>query len=167
MAEKKKIRTTFEVEASPNEALLARAQEIFANLTAEERAKILADAIMEKVVAEEEAKPAEEFTETKIEGDGAKTPALRFKIKRNQKELIDIVKTPLWKLEEMFINEQTARGNSSYTQAYYKRCFTYKIFDQFLADGNMPTDFIKEIVEIYKVSGIIKNTDTEEGTEKN
>lgn len=44
---------------------------------------------------------------------------------------------------------------------------TYKIFDQFLADGNMPTDFIKEIVEIYKVSGIIKNTDTEEGTEKN
>lgn len=145
MAEKKKIRTTFEVEASPNEALLARAQEIFANLTAEERAKILADAIMEKVVAEEEAKPAEEFTETKIEGDGAKTPALRFKIKRNQKELIDIVKTPLWKLEEMFINEQTARGNSSYTQAYYKRCFKklYQAVAFMYEEGNK--NFIEDL----------------------
>lgn len=41
---------------------------------------------------------------------------------------------------------------------------TYKIFDRFLADGHIPTDFIKVIIEIYKVSGIIK---ADEGTEKN
>lgn len=38
----------------------------------------------------------------------------------------------------------------------------YDIFDNFLADGNSPTDFIKTIVEIYKVSGIIKESDTSE-----
>ena len=32
----------------------------------------------------------------------------------------------------------------------------YDIFDSYLADGNSTTDFIKVIIEIYKVSGIIK-----------
>lgn len=40
---------------------------------------------------------------------------------------------------------------------------TYDIFDEYLADGNGITDFITVIVEIYKVSGIIK----EEQAEKN
>lgn len=35
----------------------------------------------------------------------------------------------------------------------------YDIFDDYLADGNSSTDFINVILEIYKVSGIIKNTD--------
>lgn len=39
----------------------------------------------------------------------------------------------------------------------------YDIFDAYLADGNSATDFITVIVEIYKVSGIIK----EETQEKN
>lgn len=39
----------------------------------------------------------------------------------------------------------------------------YDIFDKFLEQGNMATDFIKVIVEVYKVSGIIK----EEANEKN
>jgi hypothetical protein len=41
----------------------------------------------------------------------------------------------------------------------------FDIFDAYLESGKMPTDFILEILEIYKVSGII-NADTEE-TEKN
>lgn len=39
----------------------------------------------------------------------------------------------------------------------------YDIFDDYLADGNSATDFIPVILEVYKVSGLIK-----EGTaEKN
>lgn len=33
----------------------------------------------------------------------------------------------------------------------------YDIFDQWLEDGNVATDFIPIIVDIYKASGIIKN----------
>ena len=40
----------------------------------------------------------------------------------------------------------------------------FNIFDDYLADGHVVTDFIPVIVEIYKVSGIIKNT---KETEKN
>ena len=45
----------------------------------------------------------------------------------------------------------------------------YDIFDEYLADGNTYTDFIPMILEIYKVSGILKiNKDTEEdNSEKN
>lgn len=40
----------------------------------------------------------------------------------------------------------------------------YDLFDEYIADGNTSTDFIPVIVEIFKVSGIIK----EEGNnEKN
>lgn len=39
----------------------------------------------------------------------------------------------------------------------------YDIFDEWLADGNSATDFIHIILEIFKVSGLIKN----EGIEKN
>ena len=34
----------------------------------------------------------------------------------------------------------------------------FNIFDDYLADGHVVTDFIPVIVEIYKVSGIIKNS---------
>ena len=37
----------------------------------------------------------------------------------------------------------------------------YNIFDNYLDDGNSATDFITVILDIYKVSGIIKNTDNE------
>jgi len=44
----------------------------------------------------------------------------------------------------------------------------YSIFDNYLADGNAATEFITVIVEVYKVSGLIKNnkketTEEEEG----
>lgn len=39
----------------------------------------------------------------------------------------------------------------------------YEIFDAYLADGNAITDFIPVIIEIYRVSGIIK----EDSAEKN
>ena len=42
----------------------------------------------------------------------------------------------------------------------------YDIFDEYLADGNAVTDFIPTILEIYKVSGIIRN-DKKENNEKN
>lgn len=42
---------------------------------------------------------------------------------------------------------------------------TYDIFDEYLANGHTPIDFIPEIVEIYKVSGLI-NVEEEEN-EKN
>ena len=31
----------------------------------------------------------------------------------------------------------------------------YDIFDEYLADGNAPTDFIQVIIEIYQASGLI------------
>ena len=37
----------------------------------------------------------------------------------------------------------------------------YDIFDKYLEAGNMATDFIAVIVEIYKVSGIIKESASE------
>lgn len=40
----------------------------------------------------------------------------------------------------------------------------YDIFDDYLADGHGATDFINVILEIYKVSGLIR---TEETGEKN
>lgn len=42
----------------------------------------------------------------------------------------------------------------------------YDIFDNYLDDGHSVTDFIAVILEVYKVSGIIKS-DNKEDTEKN
>ena len=36
---------------------------------------------------------------------------------------------------------------------------TYKLFDGWLEDGHIPTDFIKVIVEIYKASGLMREDD--------
>lgn len=40
----------------------------------------------------------------------------------------------------------------------------YDIFDEYLADGNTMTDFLPVLIEVYKVSGLIK---TEGISEKN
>ena len=37
----------------------------------------------------------------------------------------------------------------------------YDIFDSYLADGHSATDFISIILDIYKVSGLIKSEDME------
>lgn len=37
----------------------------------------------------------------------------------------------------------------------------YNIFDDYLADGNTATDFINVLLEIYKVSGLIKKDNIE------
>ena len=42
----------------------------------------------------------------------------------------------------------------------------YDIFDDYLADGHNMTDFLPVLVELYKVSGLIKNTNKEDA-EKN
>lgn len=36
----------------------------------------------------------------------------------------------------------------------------YDIFDEYIADGNSINDFILVIVELYKVSGLIKNSES-------
>lgn len=43
----------------------------------------------------------------------------------------------------------------------------YDIFDKWLDDGHAVTDFIPVILEVYKVSGIIKSDKKGEVTEKN
>ena len=43
----------------------------------------------------------------------------------------------------------------------------YDIFDKWLDEGHVVTDFIPVILEVYKVSGIIKTTNEKELTEKN
>lgn len=40
----------------------------------------------------------------------------------------------------------------------------YDIFDEWLSEGNSVTDFIPIIIDIYKVSGIIKQEDKSENT---
>lgn len=41
----------------------------------------------------------------------------------------------------------------------------YDIFDAYIEDGNSPSDFVPVILEIYKVSGIIR--ESKENAEKN
>jgi hypothetical protein len=43
----------------------------------------------------------------------------------------------------------------------------FDIFDKWIADGNAMTDFVSIILDIYKVSGILKNGNATEDTEKN
>ena len=43
----------------------------------------------------------------------------------------------------------------------------FDIFDQYIDEGHSVTDFIPVILEIYKVSGIIKDGSGAEGAEKN
>lgn len=42
----------------------------------------------------------------------------------------------------------------------------YDIFDAYLADGHAMTDFIPVILDIYRVSGIIKDTGSQEESEE-
>lgn len=43
----------------------------------------------------------------------------------------------------------------------------YNIFDEYLADGNNVTDFVKVILEIYQISGLIPKVEDVIETEKN
>lgn len=43
----------------------------------------------------------------------------------------------------------------------------YSIFDEYIAEGHATTDFIETIIEIYKVSGIIRDEQEEDDVEKN
>lgn len=43
----------------------------------------------------------------------------------------------------------------------------YDIFDAYLDEGHAVTDFIPVILEVYKVSGIIRENAREDATEKN
>lgn len=44
---------------------------------------------------------------------------------------------------------------------------TYKIFDSWIDEGHNLAEFVPVILEIYKVSGLIKEEDTTEEQEKN
>lgn len=43
----------------------------------------------------------------------------------------------------------------------------FSIFDNYLDEGHAATDFIPVILQIYKVSGLIRNDDIKDNTEKN
>lgn len=43
----------------------------------------------------------------------------------------------------------------------------FTIFDSYLNEGHTVTDFIPVILQIYKVSGLIRNDDVKDGHEKN
>jgi integrase/recombinase XerD len=55
----------------------------------------------------------------------------KFIIKRKQKGFVDKTRTPLWQLEEFFMNEQEARRNTWHTKRTYKQVF--EIFYEFVA----------------------------------
>ncbi|MBR3889839.1 site-specific integrase [bacterium] len=74
----------------------------------------------------------------------AKVP--KFNITRTQKDIINKIKTPLWKFEELFINEQKARRNSIYTIRHYQR--TFKKIYEFLAFTTQE-DSLDEIYNTY------------------
>ena len=72
-----------------------------------------------------------EFTEEELNHHIIDEKVPKFIIRRKQKSFMDKAKTPLWRLEEAFINEQEARRNSPYTIKHYKQ--TFRIFYEFLA----------------------------------
>jgi hypothetical protein len=43
----------------------------------------------------------------------------------------------------------------------------YDIFDRYLEDGNSATDFLTVVINVFKVSGIIKGDKADKVTEKN
>ena len=83
--------------------------------------------------------------ELKEEIEGAKVP--KFTISRGKKELFDKLKTPLWKLEDLFLNEQKVRRNSEYTIKHYKR--TFKKLYEFIA-FETSQDSLDEIYDAYE-----------------
>ena len=140
MAEKKKIRADFQIKGSEKDSDLKKIEEILKNFSPEEKAEILAKAALEKF--EETEAAADEYIYGGADGDGISAPKLRFKIDRNQKDFIVKTRTPLWKIEDLFLNEQESRRNSPYTISYYKRCFKkfYEAIAFMYEDGNK--DFI-------------------------
>ena len=70
------------------------------------------------------------------------------------------------------VTEMVAVLHSSLQHFHHGISFedAYNIFDAYLEDGHSTTDFIPNIIEIYKVSGIIKtdaNVKTGDNEEKN
>ena len=99
----------------PEETVL----QIPANSKAE---KYINDRIAMEIVATTTDKEVDNLNKRKVP---------KFVLERRSKDLVDKMKTPLWKFEEMFINEQKARRNSEYTIKHYQR--TFKKLYEFLA----------------------------------
>lgn len=72
----------------------------------------------------------------------------------------DTIPTVSTMVNVLFHSAQQYNHNVSLNDAY-------DIFDAYLADGHSITDFIAVILEIYKVSGLIKDGTVGEKTEKN
>ena len=66
-----------------------------------------------------------------IFGDGSTTPKVTA--------MIDVLYASLQQYHTMSIDD------------------TYELFDMWLAEGNTPPEFLPIIIEIYKVSGLVKN----------
>lgn len=89
----------------------------------------------------------------KNEKESKKIP--EFTLKRKNKDVVDKLITPLWKLEVMFINEQEARRNSPYTIKHYQR--TFKKIYQFLAIAT--SNEVEDIDAMYDSEKVPEGTD--------
>lgn len=135
----KNLQVAFEVEATENP--FENSSLTPESITEEELAYALR-AIQAKREAE---KPnTYEYTEVNI-GKGKK--ALKFKTGKTQRSLLNKVSSPMWKLEERFIEEQKGRNNSSYTISYYERVFKklYEALALMYEEGN--EDFINDLYD--------------------
>jgi hypothetical protein len=79
-----------------------------------------------------------------------KNPAAIFGFDENN----PVIPTVTDMIAVLWASLQDAQHGISYTDAQ-------NIFQAWIDDGHMPTDFIKVITDIYKASGIFKNGDTE------
>ena len=149
MAKGKKIELKFEVEAQKSDNFQKNFEKFLENLTPEQKQKILSEALvdrfLEREVPEEEESDFEEFEYEELSGDGIDRPILKFKIGRKQKELVSKTKTALWEIEDLFMDEQKARSNSSFTLDFYRRCFKkfYEACAFMYEEGN--EDFINDL----------------------
>ena len=66
-------------------------------------------------------------------GDGTKTPTVT--------SMVDVLYASLQQYHQLSLDD------------------TYELFDAWVAEGNTPPEFLPIIIEIYKVSGLIRNTE--------
>jgi len=81
---------------------------------------------LELEVAPQDAEELEEEAKRREEEkffDEASKKAPKVVLRRTKKLIVDKMRTPLWKLEDMFISEQEGKNNSIHTIEYYKKCF--------------------------------------------
>lgn len=148
MAERKKLQQkmnlSFEIEEKKGENFefdFKDLPDLIQGATEEELKQILIQLAALKARRE----PEQDFIYSSVDGDGTKKPKLNFKIGHKKKELLNKAANSLWQLEDLFVDEQKARNNSSYTISFYQRCFKkfYEAVAFMYEEGN--ENFIEDL----------------------